>query len=370
MALVFGMPSFSLPSRVAVFGCDGFIGSRLVGTLLARGGVEVVGWDRERRRVTEFVGHPRFRFREADLALDWESVRKDVAGSDVVVNLAALCNPSLYGTRTLDVIASNFTHVEPVVRFCAEAKVRLVHFSTCEVFGRRLRSWLPESVTAELPEELEIFDEERTPFLLGPLDSTRWSYACAKQLAERLIEAWGREAGLDWSIVRPFNFIGPGMDFLPGYDGEGVPRVMACFVKALIDREPLKLVDGGLARRTFLHVDEAVDGVVRILERPEAASRKVFHFGNPGNETTIRDLAGSMRSIWAELRQDPSILDLPLEPVPSEEFYGAGYDDSDRRIPCIKNAHSLLGWEPRLSLGETLGRTLLDYHQRFPEASR
>lgn len=357
------------PTRILVLGCDGFIGHHLVRRLLSIPGLDVVGWDRYRKRVAELERHPRFTFRQSDIASVGSNLGEDIARSQAVVNLAALCNPSLYGTRTLDVIRSNFTDVEPVVKLCAEFGAKLVHLSTCEVFGRTLRSWLPDQGT-ELPAQLDILDEDLTPFLLGPLSSTRWSYACAKQLSERLIEAWGREQGLAWTIVRPFNFIGPGMDYLPGHDGEGVPRVLACFMKALIDREPLRLVDGGATRRTFLHISEAVDALVRILERPESTSSQVIHLGNAANETDIRGLAVAMRSIWARLREDPSILDLPLENVRAEDFYGPGYDDSDRRIPGMKKAHALLGWTPILSLHETLNLTLRDYHQRYPETRK
>ena len=46
-----------------------------------------------------------------------------------------------------------------------------------------------------------------------------------------LLTAEGAENGLEFTIVRPFNWIGPRMDFIPGIDGpsEGVPRVLACF---------------------------------------------------------------------------------------------------------------------------------------------
>ena len=45
------------------------------------------------------------------------------------------------------------------------------------------------------------------------------------------VTAEGAENGLEFTIVRPFNWIGPRMDFIPGIDGpsEGVPRVLACF---------------------------------------------------------------------------------------------------------------------------------------------
>jgi hypothetical protein len=46
-----------------------------------------------------------------------------------------------------------------------------------------------------------------------------------------MVAAEGAENGLEFTIVRPFNWIGPRMDFIPGIDGpsEGVPRVLACF---------------------------------------------------------------------------------------------------------------------------------------------
>jgi len=364
------MPQEKRPTQsVLVLGSDGFIGSHLVERLLREGRFSVTGWDRERTRTRHLDGRPGFLFRQGDIRSHLERLEADVREADVVVNLAALCNPSLYGTRTIDVIESNFLHVEPVVRMCAAHGKRLVHVSTSEVFGRTLRSWLPDGASP-LPEESDVFDEDATPFLLGPLSSTRWSYACAKQLGERLIEAYGRERNLSWTIVRPFNFLGPRMDYVPGLEAEGVPRVLACFVRSLVERRPMDLVDGGRSRRAFLHVDDAVEAFVRILEMPDESRRQVFHLGNPGNETDIRSLAASMRRIWAELRQDPSILAIPTRDVPAREFYGEGYDDSDRRLPSIRNARERLGWEPVADLETSLRLALSDYHERFPENAR
>ncbi|CBI32981.3 unnamed protein product, partial [Vitis vinifera] len=59
----------------------------------------------------------------------------------------------------------------------------------------------------------------------------RWSYACAKQLIERLVYVEGVEHGLEFSIMKAFNWIGPRMDFIPSIDGfsEVIPRVLPCF---------------------------------------------------------------------------------------------------------------------------------------------
>lgn len=112
--------------------------------------------------------------------------------------------------------------------------------------------------------------------------------------------AEGAENGLEFTIVRPFNWIGPRMDFIPGIDGpsEGVPRVLACFsnvrllfpamdlklivlhsvfldamvvkllfrlFQALLRREPLKLVDGGQSQRTFVYIKDAIEAVLLMI---------------------------------------------------------------------------------------------------------
>ena len=83
-------------------------------------------------------------------------------------------------------------------------------------------------------DENVILDEETTPMIMGPVSAQRWCYACAKQLVERLIYAHGTENNLKFTIVRPYNWIGPRMDYIPGVDGkdDGQPRVLASFMTA------------------------------------------------------------------------------------------------------------------------------------------
>ena len=122
----------------------------------------------------------------------------------------------------------------------------LVHFSTCEVYGRTLASYgLPMS-----DEKNYILDEDTSPMIMGPVSAQRWCYACAKQLVERLIYAHGTENNLKFTIVRPYNWICPRMDYVPGVDGkdDGQPRVLASFMTALMKGDPLILVNGGEVR--------------------------------------------------------------------------------------------------------------------------
>jgi UDP-apiose/xylose synthase len=341
---------------IALLGCGGFIGSHFLDAFLSDPEIRVEGWDWTPAKIQGHMGKPNFRFQAGDIYAQAD-LEQRLAGCDVVVSLAAICNPSQYNTKALDVIDSNFIQARKIADLCAKLGKWLIQFSTSEVYGQTLAHWTDAEDARPALYEM---DEEETPLLLGPVSSQRWSYACAKQLLERYVYALHKEKGLDFTLIRPFNFLGPRMDFLPGREGEGLPRVLACFTAALLDKKPLPLVDGGSARRTFLAVEEAVQALRLMLEKPGMARNRIFNLGNPANETTIRGLAELMRKTAAEITGDSGYLSLPLAEVSALEFYGEGYADSDRRMPRIDKALRLLGWEPRMGLPEILRRTLED----------
>src|SRR5262249_27946535 len=155
-------------------------------------------------------------------------------------------------------------------------------------------------------------------------------YAAAKALFERFLLAHGQESGLPYTIIRPYNWFGPKMDFIPGRDGEGVPRVLACFMTALLDRQPMQLVDGGTAYRTITYLEDAVDALEAILENPAKSKNQIFNIGNRAGEIRIDELAELMRTTYAEITGDASYRSHPIEDISGEKFYGEGYEDCDR----------------------------------------
>jgi UDP-apiose/xylose synthase len=347
--------------NVCILGCGGFVGSHLTERLLSATEHRVVGVDLTSAKIEHLVGHSRLEFHERDVSTA-DDARGFVAESDVVVHLAAICNPALYNTRPLDVIDANFTRALPVVRLCTELDRWLVYYSTCEVYGKTVAGFALEGSAFGDDPANYVMTEDASPLVLGPVARQRWTYSCAKQLAERVIYAEGAERGLRYTILRPFNFVGPRMDFLPGVDGEGVPRVFPLFMKALLADEPLLLVDGGRARRTFLHVREATDAFMRVLKRPEECRGQILNVGNPGNETTIRGLAELMADIFTEKTGLPRT---KIEEVDSRDFYGEGYDDCDRRVPDVAKAEALLDWRPEVPLRELLAETMGYYIDKY-----
>jgi UDP-apiose/xylose synthase len=341
---------------LCILGCGGFIGSHLIDRILSSKAYRVIGMDLSSTKISRHLSDNNFTFVKSDI-YHTKKLKEYIEESDTIISLAALCNPSLYNTTPLRVIENNFTQPLRVAGLCATLKKRLIHFSTCEVYGRTLSSYGGKNGGLRS----ELFNEDDSPFVLGPVRAQRWTYACAKQLHERVIYANGLENGLAYTIVRPFNFIGPRMDFIPGVDGEGLPRVIACFMEALLFDKPLKLVDGGKNKRCFTYIDDAINAIMAIIREPEKTRGEIFNVGNPGNECSIRELAFRMKDIYCAIT-GKNVKDCgKIINVSSERFYGKGYEDSNRRVPDISKAKKLLKWSPTVGLDEALTKTILAY---------
>jgi UDP-apiose/xylose synthase len=153
------------------------------------------------------------------------------------------------------------------------------------------------------------------------------------------------------------------MDYLPGVDGQGIPRVLACFMNALLRGQPLKLVGGGTQRRAFMDVSDMVEAVCRIVARPAQTRGQVLNLGNPHNDVSIAELAARLAEEYGALVPDAALA--KFVHISAEEFYGPGYADTFERVPDISKARELLDWEPRRSLAEMLPAIVRDYVERY-----
>jgi len=332
---------------VAIVGCGGFIGSHLLQAVLDRTCWRVFAVDLESYRIQQHLANSRVEFFCADLADP--SVVQRIAQFPVVVNLAAICVPSRYMSEAAAVIRSNYDHPARLADACARSGSWLIHFSTSEIYGK----------TAA---DSGLLDEDSADLVFGSVSASRWSYATAKLLAERYVAGL---SGLQWTVVRPFNFVGPFMDFMPGVDGEGIPRVLANFSSALVRGEPIKLVNGGVAKRTFTSVHDAIDFIFCLFAHPVESSGQAFNVGNPDNEVSIADLARLMAGIYADVKG------VPVESIPAAqivdgvEYYGAGYEDSLRRMPCVQKAERLVGFRAATPLPQVLRESLAWFAEHY-----
>jgi len=333
--------------RVVILGANGFIGSALTAAILRTRDWEVYGIDLSDHKLGDLCGSPRFRFVEGDITINREWVEYHIKKSDVVVPLVAIANPAQYVADPLRVFELDFEANLEVVRQCVKYHKRLIFPSTSEIYGMS-----PDA----------LLDEETSPLVYGPVNKQRWIYAASKQLLDRVIYAYGVRDGFDYTLFRPFNFIGPNLDNVDE-PKEGSSRVFTQFLSNIMHRKPILLVDGGGQKRSFTYIEDAMECVLRIIENPNGvATRRIFNIGNPANCASIRDLAQLMIEVASEFPQlRERAQSTKVETVTSADYYGKYYQDIQLRVPAIDSARECLGWTPHTDLREAIRQTIAYY---------
>jgi nucleoside-diphosphate-sugar epimerase len=177
------------------------------------------------------------------------------------------------------------------------------------------------------------------------------------------------EQGLNYTLFRPFNWIGSGLDSI-FESKEGSSRVVTQFLGQIVRGEPIQLVDGGEQRRAFADITDGVDALMRIIANVNGvASGRIYNVGNPANHHSVRELAEMMLAMAAEYPEyaDGAALSRIVE-VSSGEFYGKGYQDVQNRLPKITGTVDELGWKPTVDMQTSLRRIFDSYRSKVVEA--
>jgi UDP-glucuronate 4-epimerase len=236
--------------KVLVTGSAGFIGSHVALRLLERGD-EVVGIDNmsdyydvglKRARLARFIDHPRYTHVAADLA-DRAAVESLFASHEPrrVVHLAAQAGVR-YAARNPHVyVGSNVTGFLHVLEGCRHHGVdHLVFASTSSVYG----------ADTSMP-----FSEHQ------PTDHPLTLYAATKKANEMMAHSYAHLYGFPCTGLRFFTVYGPW----------GRPDMaLFLFTKAILAGEPIKVFNHGHHKRSFTYIDDIVEGVVRVLDKPAA----------------------------------------------------------------------------------------------------
>jgi nucleoside-diphosphate-sugar epimerase len=340
--------------RVLILGVNGFIGHHLSQRILRETDWEVFGMDMQTDRIEDLLPEPRFRFFEGDITINREWIEYHVKKCDVVLPLVAIATPATYVTDPLRVFELDFEANLPIVRACVRYRKRLVFPSTSEVYGM--------SRDAE-------FDPEASELVLGPINKPRWIYSCAKQLMDRVIHAYGMQQGLDYTLFRPFNWIGAGLDSI-NTAKEGSSRVITQFLGHIVRGEPIKLVDGGTQRRSFTYIDDGIAALMKIIANKDGvASGQIYNIGNPANDYSVRELATMMLKLAANYPEyRDTAARVRLIDTTADAYYGKGYQDVQSRVPKITNTCADLDWKPVVPMDDALARIFESYRAHVAQA--
>jgi UDP-4-amino-4-deoxy-L-arabinose formyltransferase/UDP-glucuronic acid dehydrogenase (UDP-4-keto-hexauronic acid decarboxylating) len=341
--------------KILILGVNGFIGHHLVNTILAKKKDWIVyGMDLGTDRLGKVLDNPRFYFNEGDIAINREWIELQIKKCDVIMPLVAIATPKLYVEDPIAVYNLDFEMNVDIIKKCVKYHKRVVFPSTSEVYG-----------ACADPE----FKEDESFLVVGPINKERWIYSCCKQLLDRVIYGYGTRGHLEFTLFRPFNWIGPRLDSL--YTAkEGSSRVVTQFIAELFMKRPINLVDGGKQKRCFTYVDDGISALMKILEnKNDVCKNQIINIGNPENECSIKELATILKKLFKEHsdhKNDKSyskIID-----TSADTFYGKGYQDIYTRKPSIEKARKLLNWEPKIGLEESMRLTLNSFLKENKDA--
>lgn len=340
--------------KILILGVNGFIGHHLSKRILETTDWDVYGMDMNDNQIQEFTANKRFHFFEGDIVINHEWIEYHVKKCDVVLPLVAIATPAAYVKDPLGVFELDFEANLPIVRACVKYKKRILFPSTSEVYG--------------MSEDAE-FHPYESNLVLGPLNKPRWIYSCAKQLMDRVIAAYGQQHGFDYTLFRPFNWIGSGLDSIHT-PKEGSSRVVTQFIGHIARGENIQLVDGGIQRRSFTDVEDGISALMRIIENKDGiASSKIYNIGNPLNDLSIRELAELMQEEALKIDQyRDNASKVKLIDTSAEAYYGSGYQDIKTRVPHISNTCEELSWEPTISIRESICTLLHSYSDQVSTA--
>jgi len=299
--------------RILVTGGAGFIGSNLVGHLLEKGFEDITIYDcltyaGRLENLEEFAERITFLKKDIRNAADIENAIKD---ADIVYHLAAASHVDRSITEPETFMTTEFLGTFNILEGCRKHDARLIHVSTCEVYG-----------TAE-----EIPMGENHP--LNP----RSPYAASKCGADRLCYSYHITYSLPVTIVRPFNNYGP---------RQHTEKLIPHFITKALRNKNLPVYGRGEATRDWLYVGDCVEALERM--------RDAKAYGEAIN------IAGeSERSVL-------QIAHLILEYTGKPKSLITFVDDRPGNVPRFLGSNEKIGkilkWKPRMNFEEGLRKTV------------
>ncbi|MBN2293916.1 MAG: NAD-dependent epimerase/dehydratase family protein [Pirellulales bacterium] len=304
--------------RIFITGGAGFIGSTLAGRLLDENDVTIYDdFRRDSLSTRPFADHPRLKIVKGNV-LDAEHVVTSIGDANIVIHCAAIAGIDtviLRPTETLRVNILGTANVLEAARGLPNLE-RLVTFSTSEVFGQAAFR-ADEADTAHI----------------GAVGEARWTYAVGKLADEHFAQAYHQEFDMPTVIVRPFNVYGPGQV------GEGAMRT---FVIRALAGDEIQIHGDGNQIRAWCYVDDMIEGIMLALTEP-AAVGEAFNIGNARAVITIYGLA---QTVVRVLGSSSKIRFIPKD-----------YADVELRVPSVRKAKELIGFDAKVDLEEGILRT-------------
>lgn len=310
-----------MPTAV-ITGGSGFLGSHLCDKLLSND-FNVICIDNlltgSLDNIEHLFGNPKFKFIRHDVT---EFIH--IPGAvDYILHFASPASPIDYHQLPIQTLKVGSLGTHKALGLAKEKGARFLLASTSEVYGDPL-----------VHPQKEDYWGNVNP--VGP----RGVYDEAKRFAEALTMAYQRYHNVDTRIVRIFNTFGPRMRL---NDGRAIPA----FFSQALNNEPLTIFGNGSQTRSFIYIDDEVEGIYKLLLSDE---KDPVNIGNP-EEITVKQMAEEIIQV-TNSKSQIVYKDLPV-------------DDPQVRQPDITKAKEKLNWQPVISRLEGLNRTMKYFMEKM-----
>ena len=320
--------------KILITGGAGFIGSHLAEAYLSRGD-EVYLIDDLSTGTLRNIEHLRERklYKErfyvtVDTVLNYETMLELVGTCDVVFHLAAAVGVQYVLDNPLASVTTNINGTEIVLNLCNKFRKKVLIASSSEVYGKQEHAPL----------------QETDDCVYGPSVKWRWSYAATKLMDEFMAIAHHRTNKVPVLIARFFNTVGPRQT---GRYGMVIPR----FVNQALANEPITVYGDGTQTRTFTHVTDVVQALLKLVDNPEAIG-EVVNIGG-AEEVSILSLAERVKEKVGSSSE--------IRLIPYDEVFPRDFEDMQRRVPCTLKLQKLIGCVPTMNL-ERIINDVIAYH--------
>lgn len=332
--------------KVLITGAAGFIGSALSLRLLERGD-DVVGIDNhndyyepslKEARLARHADHPNYTHCRIDLA-DRQAVETVFAAHKPqrVVNLAAQAGVRYSIENPLAYVESNIVGFAHILEGCRHHEVEhLVYASSSSVYGAN--TVMPFSIHHNVDHPLSV-------------------YAASKKSNELMAHAYSHLFGLPTTGLRFFTVYGP---------WDRPDMALAKFTRAIMADEPIKIFNYGKHRRDFTFIDDIIEGVVRVLDKP-AAPNPDWSGDNPdpGSSTAPWRVYNIGNNRQVELMDYVSALEKALGKTAQKEFLPLQPGDVPDTFADVKDLVRDFDYRPNTTVKEGIGHFASWYRQYY-----
>lgn len=253
---------------VLVTGASGLIGSHLIDVLLRRNrdsaNIKIVAVGRNVERLKK-------RFGDGVICVSWDMSNGQPPSfdcrPDYIVHLASNTHPLAYATDPVGTILMNVMATKTLLDCAVQSRARFVYASSVEIYGKNRG-------------DVDLFSEEYCGYI--DCNTLRAGYPESKRCGETLCQAYRKHCGADFVILRLARCYGSTLR-------PGDSKALSQFLGNALRGEDIVLKSDGLQHFSYLHVSDAVSGLLMVMLKGETGN--AYNLADSASDIQLRDLA-------------------------------------------------------------------------------